>query len=121
MQAEPLTIATVVVALLVGSGGLAYVLSYGRRLARTEYDSSKALAKAEEHDKEIAATKERVVVMQSAFESVRETLGKLHLLDTLTASVTVLTARLEDNRKATSELATDFREYLRGLPVNPKT
>jgi hypothetical protein len=120
MQVDTTAVVIIVTSLLVGSGGLAFVLRYGTRLSRTEYDSSKALLKAEQHDKDIAASNARIATMQGTFESIRDSLGRLHLLDTLTASVTVLTARLEDNRNATSELTEDFRAYLRGLPVNPK-
>lgn len=113
-------IAILVIAALIGSGGLAFFLRYHTRLVLAERDAAKALSKAEEHDKELAAQKERVALMETTLNSIRDSLSRLHVVDRIMSAVDVLKERVEDNRRDTAELRTELRQFISGLPVSPK-
>lgn len=115
-----LQIAMLILAALVGSGAIAFFLRYHTRLVLVERDSSKALTKTEDHDKELAAAKERVLLMEQTLNSIRDSLSKLHVIDQIKATCDTLKERIEDNRRDTADLKQDVREFLRGLPVSPK-
>jgi cell division protein FtsL len=112
-------IAMLILSALVTSGALVFFIKYGTRLAFAERDSVKALAKAEAHDKEMATFQESLKGMQSAFDSIRESLSRLHVLDSVKSSVDVLSARLQDQQRDTADLKADLRSIIRSLPVNP--
>lgn len=102
-------IAALIVAALIGSGGLAVFLKYGTRMAIVEKDSDAHTVKVEEHTKENAATEIRLSLMESTMKDIRDSLQRLHVVDQIKTTCDILTARLEDNRKDTQEVKAEVR------------
>jgi hypothetical protein len=107
-----LPIAMLIVALLVGSGGLAVFLKYGTRVALVEHDSEKNVKTVDEHTREIQATKTRVEVQEQTLKEIRDSLTRLHVIDSMKTTVDVVSARLEDTRKETQQVKDDLRVFI---------
>jgi cell division protein FtsL len=108
-----LQIAALIVALLVTSGATLFFIRYGTRLAFAERDSAEARNKTAEHDREIAATKARVQLMEQTLNQIRDSLSKLNVIDEIKATCDQLKERAAEDRRATSDLRTEIRELLK--------
>jgi hypothetical protein len=92
----PLQILTIVIAVLLSSGALAFFLKYSTRLAFAERDATKALASTEAQGKDIAATKERVTLIESTLGDIRNSLSKLNVIDEIKATVNSMKERVDE-------------------------
>lgn len=104
-----LWIVTIVISVLVGSGGLAVFLKYGTRMAIVEKDSESNTKKVDEHAKANAQCETRLSLMESNMKEIRDSLSRLHVVDQIKSTCDILAARLEDNRRDTQEVKADVR------------
>ena len=104
-----------VVAILVGSGGLAVFLKYGTRMVIVERDSEKTVKTVEAHTADLAATKTRVELQDQMMKEIRDSLTRLHVIDSLKTTVDIVSARLDDNRKDTQQVRDDLRVFMQSV------
>lgn len=102
-----------VLGVLASAGALAFFIKFGTRLAFAERDSTTALARTEQHNKDVAALQTRVTSMESTLESISTSLSKLHLIDQISSKCDVLKERIDETRRDTGELKADLRDLLR--------
>lgn len=89
-------IASLIIALLVGSGAALFFIRYGTRLAFVERDSTEALSIARKTDKEQVVADQRLSSMERTIERIDGSLSKLSVLDTIKSTLDGVVERLDD-------------------------
>src|SRR5258708_93181 len=110
-----LAIAMMVVAIIVGSGGLAAFLKYHTRLVIVEKDAATTATKIEETGKALASNSTRVSLLEATLKDIRDSLAGLQVVHAIKSQVDVLTARHEDNRKEIGEVKTDLKVFMQSI------
>lgn len=91
--------AGLIVSLLAGSGALGFYFSYGVRLALVEKTAREANEESKQNGKDIAATKERVSLVEKALQDIANSLDKLNGIDEIRANVSALKDTVSDRLK----------------------
>jgi predicted RNase H-like nuclease (RuvC/YqgF family) len=89
-------IISILIALIVSSGALAFVLRFGTRMALAERDATNALKKTEQHTKEIGNLDGKVGHMEAVMEDIKKHLAKLDGLEEIRANVQSMKQRLDE-------------------------
>lgn len=96
MAISGLQVAGLVTTLLAGSGALAFYFRFGVRLALVEKQAEKSARDSEQNGKDIAATKERVALVENTLQDIRNSLAKLNAIPDLQASMTSLKETVQE-------------------------
>lgn len=98
-SASGLQMAGLIVSLLAGSGALSFFMRYGVRLAIVEKTAREAHEDSKQNGKDIAATKERVSLVEKTLQDIANALSKLNSIDEIRANVSVMKDTVSDRFK----------------------
>lgn len=105
-----------VVAVIIGSGGLAAFLKFHTRIAMTERDTGEAKDKIENQGKSQAVTDVRVALLEGTMKDIRDGLKALEarfdVVNHIKGAVEVIAARLEDARKENASVKADLGAFV---------